>query len=212
MDFVSQARQKQAQQLIAALNKRNINGYYCQNRQQALEKAISLIPEGSTIAWGGSESIKQCLIPQTLLEDSRFTVYDRAAYNTPEKAKEFNNLAFNCNYYFMSSNALTLDGVLVNVDGYGNRVASLIYGPDHVIMVVGMNKIVGDVDEAYRRIRNMASPPNTIRLSKNTPCAKNGKCGDCYSEDCICNQIVITRRSRDKDRIHVILVGENLGF
>ncbi len=212
MDFVSQARQKQAQQVIAALNKRNINGYYCQDKKQALEKALSLIPEGSTIAWGGSESIKQCLIPQTLLEDSRFTVYDRAAYNTPEKAKEFNNLAFNCNYYFMSSNALTLDGVLVNVDGYGNRVASLIYGPDHVIMVVGMNKIVGDVDEAYRRIRNMASPPNTIRLNKNTPCAKNGKCGDCYSEDCICNQIVITRRSRDKDRIHVILVGENLGF
>ncbi len=212
MDFVSQARQKQAQQIISALSKRNINGYYCENKQQALELVLSLVPEGSTIAWGGSESIKECLIPQTLSADSRYTVYDRAAYNTPELAKQFNNLAFNSNYYFMSSNAITLDGVLVNIDGYGNRVASLIFGPDHVVLVVGMNKVVGDVSQAYERIRNIASPPNTIRLNKNTPCAKTGKCADCYSDDCICSQIVVTRRSRDKDRIHVILVGESLGF
>lgn len=212
MNFVQQAREKQASGIIKALNKRNMNGYYCQTKQQALELALSLMPQGSKIAWGGSKSIEECSIPQTLLGDSRYTVYDRAKYKTPEEQKQFNNLAFNCDYYFMSSNAITLDGVLVNVDGYGNRVASLIFGPEHVIMVVGMNKVVDNVEEGYRRVRNMASPPNTIRLNKNTPCALNGKCGDCYGEDCICNQIVITRRSRDKDRIHVILVGENIGF
>ena len=112
----------------------------------------------------------------------------------------------------MSTNAITLDGVLVNIDGNGNRVANLIFGPEHVIVVVGMNKVVKDVDEAYNRVRNIASPPNTVRLGKNTPCSRNGKCGDCYGEDCICNQIVITRRSRVKERIIVLLVNDNLGF
>jgi hypothetical protein len=112
----------------------------------------------------------------------------------------------------MSSNAITLNGELVNVDGFGNRVSSLIYGPEHVILVVGMNKVVPDVKQGFDRVRNIASPPNTIRLNKNTPCSKTGKCGDCMSPDCICNQIVVTRRSRNKERIIVLLVNENLGF
>ena len=112
----------------------------------------------------------------------------------------------------MSSNAITLDGMLMNIDGNGNRVANLIFGPEHVIVVVGMNKVVPTIEDAYDRIRNIASPPNTIRLRKNTPCSKLGKCGDCYSDDCICNQIVITRRSREKERIIVLLVNDNLGF
>ena len=112
----------------------------------------------------------------------------------------------------MSSNAITLAGELVNIDGNGNRVASLIFGPKKVFLIVGMNKVTDNTDEALKRVRNIASPPNTIRLSKSTPCATTGKCGDCYCDDCICNQIVITRRSRDKERIHVFLVGENLGF
>jgi hypothetical protein len=112
----------------------------------------------------------------------------------------------------MSTNAITLDGELVNVDGNGNRVASLIYGPKHVIVITGMNKVVPDVLQGYDRVRNIASPPNTIRLGKNTPCANTGKCGNCLSPDCICSQIVVTRRSREKERIIVILVNENLGF
>lgn len=212
MSFVLKAREKQAQSVISALKKRNMNGYYCDTKEEALNLVLSMLPEGCTIAWGGSASISECNIPQTLLSSEKYTVYDRAKYTTPEDVKLFKSLSVNCDYYFMSSNAITLDGELVNVDGYGNRVASLIYGPEHVIIVAGMNKIVDDVEEGYRRTRNIASPPNTIRLGKNTPCATLGKCGNCFGEDCICNQIVVTRRSRDKDRIHVILVGENLGF
>lgn len=212
MSYLSDAREKQAMSIIAAIEKRNMTAYYCKTKEECKEKVLSLIPDESTIAWGGSESIKECGIPDALKTSGRFKVYDRADYTSPEKAKEFNQLAFSSNYYFMSSNAITLDGMLVNIDGNGNRVANLIFGPDHVILVVGMNKVVPTIDGAYDRIRNIASPPNTIRLGKNTPCASNGKCGNCYGEDCICNQIVVTRRSREKERIIVILVEENLGF
>ena len=211
MTNLEKARALQAQSVIKALEKRNMTAYYCESKEDCLKKVLELVPEKSTIAWGGSESIKECNIPMTL-KNGNYTVYDRADYNTPEKTKEFNVLAFTSDYYFMSSNAITLDGMLMNIDGLGNRVANLIYGPEHVIIVAGMNKIVSDTNEAYNRIRNMASPPNTVRLGKNTPCSKLGKCGDCYGEDCICNQIVITRRSRLKERIIVLLVNDNLGF
>ena len=211
MTNLEKARALQAQSVIKALEKRNMTAYYCESKEDCLKKVLELVPENSKIAWGGSESIKECNIPMTL-KSGNYTVYDRADYNTPEKTKEFNVLAFTSDYYFMSSNAITLDGMLMNIDGLGNRVANLIYGPEHVIIVAGMNKIVSDTNEAYNRIRNMASPPNTVRLGKNTPCSKLGKCGDCYGEDCICNQIVITRRSRLKERIIVLLVNDNLGF
>ena len=110
------------------------------------------------------------------------------------------------------TNAITLDGELVNIDGYGNRLASLIFGPEHVIVIAGMNKVVADRDEAYNRERNMASPPNTIRLGKNTPCAAMGKCGDCMSPDCICNQVLLARHCRPAGRIKFIIVGEELGL
>ena len=212
MTHLEKARELQAKSLIAAIEKRNMTAFYCESKEDCLKKVFELMPENSTIAWGGSESIKEAGIPSALKESGSYTVYDRAEYTTPEKTKEFNNLAFNSDYYFMSTNAITLDGVLVNIDGNGNRVANLIFGPEHVIVVVGMNKVVKDVDEAYNRERNIASPPNTVRLGKNTPCSRNGKCGDCYGEDCICNQIVITRRSREKERIIVLLVNDNLGF
>ena len=112
----------------------------------------------------------------------------------------------------MGTNAITLDGILVNIDGEGNRVSSLIFGPEKVFVIAGMNKVVTHAGEALDRIRNIASPPNTIRLNKNTPCSKTGKCGNCLSPDCICSQIVYTRRSRAQGRIQVILVGESLGF
>lgn len=212
MTHLEKARELQAKSLIAAIEKRNMTAFYCESKEDCLKKVFELMLENSTIAWGGSESIKEAGIPSALKESGSYTVYDRAEYTTPEKTKEFNNLAFNSDYYFMSTNAITLDGVLVNIDGNGNRVANLIFGPEHVIVVVGMNKVVKDVDEAYNRVRNIASPPNTVRLGKNTPCSRNGKCGDCYGEDCICNQIVITRRSRVKERIIVLLVNDNLGF
>ena len=212
MTHLQKARELQAKSLIAAIEKRNMTAFYCESKEDCLKKVLEIVPEESTIAWGGSESIKEVGIPNTLKESGNYTVYDRVEYTSPEKAKEFNTLAFNSDYYFMSTNAITLDGVLVNIDGNGNRVANLIFGPEHVIVVTGMNKVVKDVDEAYNRVRNIASPPNTVRLNKNTPCSKNGKCSDCYGDECICNQIVITRRSRVKERIIVLLVNDNLGF
>ena len=212
MSYTFQAREKQAQAIIKALEKRNMTAFYCENMESCRNKVLELIPADSVISWGGSMSIHECGVPQALKDRGDCEVLDRSLYTTPEQQKEFAVKTFQCNYYLMSTNAITLDGELVNIDGYGNRVASLIYGPDHVIVIAGMNKVVPDVKQGFDRIRNIASPPNTIRLSKDTPCAKTGKCGDCMSPDCICNQIVVTRRSRDKERIIVILVNDNLGF
>ena len=212
MSYTFQAREKQAQAIIKALEKRNMTAFYCEDMESCRNKVLELIPADSVISWGGSMSIHECGVPQVLKDRGDCEVLDRSLYTTPEQQKEFAIKTFQCNYYLMSTNAITLDGELVNIDGYGNRVASLIYGPDHVIVIAGMNKVVSDVKQGFDRVRNIASPPNTIRLSKDTPCAKTGKCGDCMSPDCICNQIVVTRRSRDKERIIVILVNDNLGF
>ena len=212
MSFTFQAREKQAQSLINALEKRNMTAYYCENIEACRQKVLELVPAGSVISWGGSMTIHECGVPQALKDRGDCEVLDRSLYTTPEQQKEFAVKTFQSDYFLMSTNAITLDGELVNIDGYGNRVASLIYGPEHVIIIAGMNKVVPDVKQGFDRVRNIASPPNTIRLSKDTPCAKTGKCGNCMSPDCICNQIVVTRRSRDKQRIIVILVNDNLGF
>lgn len=212
MDFVYEAREKQAQTIIKALEKRNMTAVYCESIEACREKVLELIPEGSVISWGGSVSIHECGIPEALKSQGRYEVLDRTRYTTPEAQKEFAVKTFLSDYFLMGTNAITLDGELVNVDGNGNRVASLIYGPKHVIVIAGMNKVVYSVEEGYKRTRDIASPPNTIRLNKNTPCSVLGRCGDCMSPECICNQIVVTRRSREKERIIVMLVNDNLGF
>ena len=212
MNHVKSAREKQAKSIISALEKRNMTAYYCEDIEACREKVLELVPAGSVISWGGSMSIHECGVTKALKARGDCEVLDRMRYITPEQQQEFAVKTFQSDYYLMSTNAITLDGELVNIDGNGNRVASLIYGPKHVIVITGMNKVVPDVKQGFDRIRNIASPPNTIRLSKDTPCAKTGKCGDCMSPDCICNQIVVTRRSRDKERIIVILVNDNLGF
>ena len=212
MSHLKSARELQAKSIISAAEKRNMTAYYCEDIEACRQKVLELIPEGSVISWGGSMSIHECGIPDALRERGDCRLLDRTKYVTAEEQKEFAVKTFQSDYFLMSTNAITLDGELVNIDGYGNRVASLIYGPEHVIVVTGMNKVVPDVKQGFDRIRNIASPPNTVRLGKNTPCSKLGKCGDCMSPDCICNQIVVTRRSRDKERIIILLVNENLGF
>ena len=139
-------------------------------------------------------------------------VYKRQVCKTPEDSRKIFHDALMADYYFMSTNAMTIDGELVNIDGNGNRVAALIYGPENVIILAGMNKVAKDVAEAVDRVHLTATPMNCVRLNKQTPCAVTGVCADCLSPDCICNQVVITRRSGIQGRIKVILIGEELGY
>lgn len=200
-----------AENLIKNLNKRNIEGYYFGNSATAAAKVIELIEDNSTVSWGGSMTLHQIGIFDKL-KAGNYKVFDRStAKNSKEKEKIYHQ-ALNSDYYLMSSNAITQSGKLVNIDGNGNRLAALIYGPQNVIIVVGMNKVTADEKTALQRVRNQAAPANSIRLDTNTPCVETGYCNNCQTEDTICCQTVITRRSRHNNRIKVILVGEELGF
>lgn len=200
-----------ANTVLKGFEKRFIEGYYCETAAEAKELALSLVPANSKVSFGGSVTLDETGVLAKLRDRKDITLYDRATATTPEENKQIMHDALSCDYYFMSSNAITIDGELVNIDGNGNRVAALIYGPDNVIILAGMNKIVKNVEEGISRTRNVASPQNCIRLDKDTPCKVNGVCGNCL-KDTICDQIVITRASRVPKRIKVILVGEELGF
>lgn len=203
--------EKQAAHIIKHLNRRHMNGFYCKDSASAVEKAMSLIPSGASVAFGGSMTLKETGMIEAL-KQADVRLLDRSIAKTPAETAALYRQAFSADYYLMSSNAITLDGQLVNTDGSGNRVAALIYGPSHVILMVGMNKVVKDVDAAIDRIHMIAAPPNTMRLSMDTPCQKTGVCMDCTSPDCICAQTVVTRYSRIADRITVLLIGESLGY
>ena len=199
-----------AKTIIKELEKRNMEGFFCENSKEAVETVLSMIPEGSTISWGGSETIKECGLMDAIREGN-YNLLDRSVV-APEDYREFFGKVVMSDAFLMSSNAITVNGELVNIDGVSNRLACLLHGPQHVFVIVGMNKLVSDVPAAIGRIRNIACPANTLRLNRNTPCALTGKCGDCYSPDSICSQIVITRRTSQPKRIKVILVAENLGY
>ena len=200
-----------AENLIKNFSKRNIEGFYCENSEQAVEKVLELMDTETSVSWGGSMTLKEIgLFDELKNKDYRLIDRDQAK-NSKEK-KEIYHQALGADYYLMSSNAITQDGKLVNVDGNGNRLAALIYGPENVIIVAGMNKITIDEESAVKRVRNQAAPANSIRLEQNTPCAKTGYCSSCQVDDTICCQTVITRRSRHDGRIKVVLVGEELGF
>lgn len=200
-----------ANTVLKGFKKRFIEGYYCDSVDAARELALSLVPNESSVSFGGSVTLNETGVLAALRNREDITLFDRATATSPEENKKIMHDALSCDYYFMSSNAITHDGELVNIDGNGNRVAALIYGPENVVIIAGMNKVVKNVDEGISRTRNIAAPPNCVRLNKNTPCAVNGVCGNCLS-DTICDQIVITRASRVPNRIKVILVGEELGF
>lgn len=200
-----------ADTIIDKFNKRGIEGYYCENAEEALLTAKRFLTPGCSISWGGSQTLLDIGLLDSLTS-SDYILYDRDKAKTQEERSLIYSKTVMADYYFMSSNAITMDGQLVNIDGSGNRVACLITGPKNVIVIAGMNKVVTDVDTAIDRVRNMATPPNVVRLGRKTPCAETGKCSNCLVDDCICNQIVITRRSGIQGRIKVILVGEELGF
>jgi len=200
-----------ANHIIKNLNKRGMNGFYCGSKEDACKKALSLINEGDSVAWGGSVTLTETGVRQALI-DGPYDVINRELAKTDEERKALKGRIATCDAFFMGSNAVTLDGELVNIDGAGSRLSYLVYGPEKVIIIAGMNKVVKDVEEAKKRIRVHACPPNGVRLGLDTPCAKTGVCGECFSPACMCASIVETRFSRFKDRINVILVGESLGF
>lgn len=197
--------------IIENLKKRNMEGYFFEDSASCVKAITDMIEENSTISWGGSETIKECGL-MNALQAGNYTLIDRLTAKTPDESRELFAKAILSDYYLMSTNAITLEGELINIDGNGNRVACLIHGPKTVIIIAGMNKLVPDVASGHARVRNLAAPPNAKRLSRNTPCFHTGKCGDCLSPDCMCNQIVITRRSGQAGRIKVFFVAEELGY
>lgn len=211
--FLKEAEKLRAKTIIKGLEKRNMEGVFCETKKDALSKALSYIEEGSSVTWGGSMSIEEIGLMDAV-KNGNYKVIDRSVAKNYEEQREIFSKAVLADYYLMSSNAITLDGELINIDGTGNRVACLTYGPKNVIMIVGMNKVVNDVEDGIKRVRNFASPPNTLRLGLKTPCSMTGRCGDCYGDTCICSQIVVTRRQSAamRGRIKVILVGESLGY
>lgn len=211
MNPIQSHYEKLAATVIKNLEKRQMEGYYFSTAKEAVDKAMSLITPNATVGFGGSMTLVESGMLEALRACPSIQLLDRDAVPAEEKNNIFRQSLLS-DTYFMSTNAMTVDGELVNIDGNGNRVAALIYGPTEVILLVGMNKIVPSVEEAVNRVRNVATPPNCIRLNRQTPCSVTGACGDCLSPDCICNQIVITRRSGTKGRIKVLLIGEGLGF
>jgi L-lactate utilization protein LutB len=207
-----------AEQIIRNLHSRNFEAFYCTNRDKAVEKVISLIPEGSSVAWGGSVTIQEIGLIDRIYK-SDLTIIDRDKAKNAEERNELMHKALLCDSYLTSVNAITEDGIFINVDGVGNRVAAISFGPKNVIAVVGMNKVCKTLEEARGRARNYAAPLNVQRYSTNqqikhpnTPCAATGICADCKSEDCFCSYIVETRMCKIPKRIKIILVGESLGF
>ena len=211
MDNRQKAFAKACDGIIANLKKRNMEGYFYEDSASCVRAILDLIPDGSSISWGGSASVQESGMMDALKNGS-YELIDRSLAKTPEEQREIYGRTVMSEYYFMSTNAITYEGELVNIDGNGNRVACLIHGPRHVIIIAGMNKVATTLEGAFERARTMACPPNAVRLDKKTPCAATGKCGDCLSPDCFCNQIVVTRRSGHTGRIKVFLVAEDLGF
>lgn len=212
MDIIKKYYEKLASTVISNLNKRQMEGYYAKTAKEAVELTLTLLPDNPAVGFGGSMTLVQTGMLSALRKNPSIRLLDREAGQTAAEKEEIYRSHFSADAYFMSSNAITIDGELVNIDGSGNRVAALIFGPKEVFILAGMNKIVPSVTEAVNRVRNTATPPNCMRLDKQTPCSNTGVCGDCLAPDCICNQIVVTRRSGKKGRIKVILIGESLGF
>ena len=197
-----------AQKVIKGLESRNMSGYYASDREEAKKIALSLIPEGSLITMGGGQSVWDIGLPQALKEGN-YNFLDR---NLVEDKRAAMLAAYDADVFLASANAITEDGVMVNIDGNANRVSALAFGPKKLVLIVGMNKVCPDVDAAMKRARNVAAPINAQRFGLSTPCAKTGSCMNCKSPDTICCQFLITRFSRHTGRIHVILVNDNLGF
>ncbi len=197
-----------AQKVIKGLESRNMTGYYAGSRDEARKLALSLIGEGASVTMGGAMSAHEIGLVDAL-KAGNYHFIDRDEYEDKRAAML---AAYDADVFLSSANAITEDGIMVNIDGNANRVSAICQGPKKVVFIVGLNKVTPDLDSAMKRARSVAAPTNAQRFGLNTPCCKTGTCMDCKSPDTICCQFLITRFSRHKDRIHVILVNESLGF
>ena len=202
---------KAGPQVVKALEKRHFEAYYVSTAAEAVEKVVELIPKEHTVSWGGTATVDALGIKQRLAQEG-IALIDRDTAQTPQERQEMLKKALTCGTFLMSSNAISKDGQLVNIDGMGNRVAAMCFGPRQVVVIAGMNKVLGTLDDAVARARNVAAPANAQRFGLSTPCGLTGQCGDCTSPDCICSKMVITRFCMPAGRIKVILVGEDLGL
>lgn len=215
-NIIKQRNEKLAQKVITELQKRHFDAYFCSNKDEVIQKLNELISKEDTISSGGSTTLSELGIPD-YLTNKGYKFLSRENGKTIEEKAEIARKAMTCDVFLMSSNAISEDGQIVNIDGLGNRVAALIYGPKNVIIIAGMNKISKTLEDAYNRARNTAAPINLQRIAAlfgntETPCLHTGSCADCKSESSICAQIVTTRLCRPKGRIKVILVNEELGY
>ncbi|WP_300347475.1 lactate utilization protein [Clostridium sp.] len=205
-------REKRINKTIEALKANNMNGYLVNSREELIEKIKELTKEGDVVATGGSMSLFETGVIEHL-RCGRYEFLDR--YKEGLTADEIKNIyrgAFSSDVYFTSVNAITEEGEIYNVDGNGNRVAAMLYGPDKVIIVVGFNKIVSDLEEAIERNRKIAAPTNAKRLNRKTPCSVTGTCMDCKSPEKICREYTLIRSQGNPDRIHIIFLNEDLGY
>lgn len=201
----------QAEGIIKNLELRGMAGFYCEDVKAARDKLKELLGDiPKSVAYGGSMTLDENGF-KDVVKEAGHNLIVRENYKTPEEEKELKALTVNADSFLMSTNAITVNGELINIDGRGNRVSYMIYGPDEVIIIAGMNKVVANVDDGIRRVRNEATPPNAVRLGVPSPCSKTGKCADCLNGT-LCCQIVVTRVSKFPSRIKVILVGEELGY
>lgn len=201
------------ERLAKNLRQRHYDALYCSTAAEAVERITDMIPEGSTVTWGGSMTIRDMGLTAALHRKPGLRIFDRDQAPDREAAQQIYREAFSADFYLSSVNAISEDGVIVNVDGNGNRVAAITFGPKRVILVVGLNKVAQTVEAAVARARGLASPVNAMRFDNlHTPCHQDGVCHDCKSPDSICNYIQIMRNSHPAGRHTVVLVGENLGY
>ncbi len=198
--------------VMAALEKNNMKPYFAESREQLYDIVRGLIKNDKLITAGGSVTLEESGVKRLLMTEFSGIYLDRSEGKTPEEVDDILHKAFVSDTFFASSNAVTEDGELYNVDGRGNRVSAMIYGPTQVVLVVGVNKIVKDMDEAVCRVEQVAAPLNTKRLNSGTPCEITGSCAHCRSKGRICCSYVRMAQQRVKDRIKVIIVNEKLGY
>ena len=202
---------KRGEKLVKNLKSRHFDAVYCATKEEALAAALQFIPEGATVGWGGATSARQIGLMDAV-NSGNYRAIDRDACKTPEERDQAAKDAMFADVFLTGTNGLSMDGQMVNIDGTGNRVGAIIFGPKKVLVIAGMNKVCDTLEDAVTRARTVAAPINQQRFLLENPCTVTGSCADCKSESCICNHIVITRHCRPVNRITFILVGEDLGF